>query len=55
MNDTEKNIISRHYSNMAKKRHQKYPPSKDHFREMQKKSVEARLKKKKENEQKEEK
>lgn len=49
MKDTEK-IINEHYSKMSKKRHKVNPPSKDHFRLMQKKSVEARRKKKLENE-----
>ena len=51
MKNTDK-IISEHYSKMSKKRHKVNPPSKDHFREMQKKSVEARRKKKLENEKK---
>lgn len=53
MNDTKKSIISKHYSDMAKKRHKKNKPSKDHFRLMQKKSVESRLRKKQEHEEKE--
>lgn len=52
MKDTEKSIISEHYSKMSKKRHKVNPPSKDHFRMMQKKSVEARKKKKLKNEKK---
>lgn len=47
MKNTEK-IISDHYSKMSKKRHEVNPPTKDHYRLMQKKSVEARLKKKNE-------
>lgn len=53
MKNTDK-IISEHYSKMSKKRHKVNPPSKDHFRLMQKKSVEARLKKKNEKESKKE-
>jgi len=52
MKDTDK-IISEHYSKMSKKRHKVNPPSKDHFKLMQKKSVEARRKKKNENKSKE--
>jgi len=47
MKDTEK-VISEHYSKMSKKRHKVNPPSKEHMQMMQKKSVEARLKKKNE-------
>jgi len=45
MKDTKK-VISEHYSKMSKKRHEVNPPSKDHMRMMQKKSVESRLRKK---------
>ena len=46
MPDIEKKIISTIMSENARKSHQKSPRSKEFYQEMQKKSVEARKKKK---------
>lgn len=36
---SEKEIISKYFSEMAKKTHQKHPRSKEFYRDMQKKSI----------------
>lgn len=45
-NMDDKQIINRYFSDLAKKRHKDNPKPKEYYQELQKKSVESRMKKK---------